>query len=119
MPPPDLIPRLLSLKELPKRSSLYHSPVAHARREPLLLLVNLFSKGEAFPIQVLKEVDSALATAGFKKEVHSVVVPGREFSVTYDGPSMDKNRIEEILKPLAEENQIGFSVEVEESVRFP
>jgi ribosomal protein S9 len=86
---------------------------------PLLLIVNLSSKGEAFPIQALKEVDSALATAGFKKGVHSVVVPGKEFSVTFEGPSMERNRIEEILKPMAEQNQIGFSVEVEESVRFP
>jgi hypothetical protein len=85
----------------------------------LLLLVNLSSKGEAFPIQALKEVDSALATVGFKKEVHSVAVPGKEFSVTYEGPSMEKNRIEEILTPVAEQNQIGFSVDVEESVRFP
>jgi ribosomal protein S9 len=85
----------------------------------LLLIVNLSSTGEAFPIQVLKEVDSALATVGFKKEVHSVVVPGKEFSVTYEGPNMDRVRIEEILKPVAEQNQIGFSVEVEESVRFP
>jgi len=85
----------------------------------LLLLVNLSTKGEAFPIQALKEVDSALSTAGFKKEVHSVVVPGKVFSVTYEGPSMEKNRIEEILKPVAEQNKIGYSVEVEESVRFP
>jgi ribosomal protein S9 len=85
----------------------------------MLLLVNLSSKGEAFPIQALKEVDTALATAGFKKEVHSVVVPGKEFSLTYEGPSMQRNRIEEILEPVAEQNQIGFSVDVEESVRFP
>lgn len=85
----------------------------------MLLIVNLSSKGEVFPIQALKEVDSALATTGFKKEVHSVVVPGKEFSVTYEGPSMERNRIEEILKLVAEQNQIGFSVEVEESVRFP
>jgi len=91
---------------------------AHATRGLLLLLVNLSSR-EAFPIQALKEVDSALATAGLKKEVHSVVVPGKEFSVTYEGPSMEKSRIEEILKPVAEQNQIGFSIEVEESVRFP
>jgi uncharacterized protein CbrC (UPF0167 family) len=85
----------------------------------LLLIVNLSSKAEAFPIQALKEVDSALATGGFKKEVHSVVVPGQEFSVTYEGPNMDRDRIEEVLKPVAERNQIGFSIEVEESVRFP
>jgi hypothetical protein len=85
----------------------------------LLLIVNLSSKGAAFPIQALKEVDSALATAGFKKEVHSVVVPGKEFAVTYDGPNMEKDRIEKLLQPVAVQNQIGFSLEVEESVKFP
>jgi hypothetical protein len=85
----------------------------------LLLIIGLFSKGEAFPVQALQLVDSALAAAGFKKEAHSVVKPGKEFSVTYEGPSMERNRIEEILKPVAEKNQFGFSVEVEESVRFP
>ena len=85
----------------------------------MLLIVNLSSKAKAFPIQVLKEVDSALATVGFKKEVHSVVVPGKVFSVTYEGPNVDRGRIEEILNPVAERNRIGFSIEVEESVRFP
>jgi len=60
-----------------------------------------------------------LAAAGFKKEVRSVVKPGKEFSVTYEGPSLERSRIEEMLKPVAEQNQIGLSVEVEESVRFP
>ena len=48
-----------------------------------------------------------------------MVKPGKEFSVTYEGPTLDRSRIEEILKPVAKQNQIGFSVEVEESVRFP
>lgn len=85
----------------------------------MLLIVGLFTKGDAFPVQALQLVDSALAAAGFKKEVHSVVKPGKAFSVTYEGPTMERNRIEEILKPVAEQNQFSFSVEVEESVRFP
>ncbi len=85
----------------------------------MLLIVGLFSKGDFFPVQALDQVDSVLATAGFKKEVRSVVKPGKEFSVTYEGPTLDRSRIEEMLKPVAEQNQIGFSVAVEESVRFP
>ena len=84
-----------------------------------MLIVGLSSKAESFPVQALDQVDSALATAGFKKEVRSVVKPGKEFSVTYEGPTLDRSRLEEILKPVAKQNQIGFSVEVEESVRFP
>ena len=67
----------------------------------------------------MKQVDETLAAAGFKKEVHSVVKPGKEFSVTYDGPDTDKTRVEDILRPVAERNGIRFSVEVEESVKFP
>jgi hypothetical protein len=85
----------------------------------LLLIIGLVAKAEAFPVQALQLVDSALAAAGFKKEVHSVVKPGKEFSVTYEGPNMERDRIGEILKPVAEQNQFSFSVEVEESVRFP
>jgi hypothetical protein len=85
----------------------------------MLLIVNLASKAENFRLEALQQVDSVLTAAGFKKEVHSVVKPGKEFSVTYDGPIMEKSRVEEILKPVAERNQIAFSVEVEESVRFP
>lgn len=85
----------------------------------MLLIVGLSSKGDLFPIKVLDEVDSVLIAAGFKKEVRSVVKPGKEFSVTYEGPSLERSRIEEMLKPVVEQNQIGFSVEVEDSVRFP
>ncbi len=85
----------------------------------MLLLVSLVSKGDSFPVEALQQVDTALAAAGFKKEVRSVVKPRKEFSVTYEGPNMEKNHVEGILQPLAEKNQITFSVEVEESVRFP
>ncbi len=85
----------------------------------MLLIVDLTSKGENFPLGALQQVDSVLNALGFKKEVHSVVRPGKAFSVTYDGPNMEKSRVEEILRPVAEQNHINFSVEVEESVKFP
>lgn len=85
----------------------------------MLLILGLTSKGETFPLGALQQIDSVLIASGFKKEVHSVVQPGKTFSVTYDGPNMEKSRVEEILKPVADRNQINFSVEVEESVRFP
>ena len=85
----------------------------------MLLIVDLTSKGESFPLGALQQVDTVLTASGFKKEVHSVLQPGKAFSVTYDGPTMEKSRIEEMLKPVAERNQIAFSIEVEESVKFP
>lgn len=85
----------------------------------MLLIVGLTSKGETFPLSALQQVDSVLIASGFRKEVHSVLQPGKAFSVTYDGPNMEKNRVEELLKPVAEKNQIFLSLEVEESVRFP
>jgi hypothetical protein len=93
--------------------------MSHLAQEPLLLIVNLTSKDGPFPIVALKEFDSALANAGFKKEIHSVVVPGKEFSVTYDGPTIEKGQIERLLQPIAEQNQISLSFDVEESVKFP
>lgn len=85
----------------------------------MLLIVGLSIGGQDFPVDVLKQVDGVLAAAGFKKEVSSVVRPGKEYSVTYEGPNADKSTIEELLKPLAEQNDVSVSVEVEESVRFP
>jgi len=85
----------------------------------MLLIVNLTAKQDAFPVGVLEQCDATLSELGFKKEVHSVVKPGKEFSATYTGPIVGKTRIEEILAPIAERNQINFSVELEESVTFP
>jgi hypothetical protein len=85
----------------------------------MLLIVNLTAKQDAFPVGVLEQCDATLAELGFKKEVHSVVKPGKEFSATYTGSIVRKTRIEEILTPIAEKNQINFSVELEESVKFP
>ena len=61
----------------------------------------------------------ALVALGFKKEVHSVVKPGKQYSLTYDGSKIDKARVEEILRPLGEKNQINIMVELEESLKFP
>ena len=85
----------------------------------MLVIVNLAATRETLPIETLEKVDSALATSGFRKEVRSVIKPGRQYSVTYDGPNREKNQIEEILRPFADEGMFTFSVEVEESVKFP
>jgi putative aminopeptidase FrvX len=85
----------------------------------MLLIVDLLSKGETFPLDALTEIDTALADARFRKEVRSVIKPGKALSVTYDGPTIDKKRVEEMLRPIAERNGITFTVEAEESVKFP
>jgi len=85
----------------------------------MLLIVGLFSNADPFPLDALTQVDAALATAGYKKEVRSVLKPGREFSVTFEGPTAERSRFDDLLKPIAEKNGITFTIEVEESVRFP
>ena len=85
----------------------------------MLVIVNLSAKDSAFPMQALQQVDLALEAAGLKKQVRSIVVPGKQFSTTYEGPTVEKNIIEETLKPLAERNQIIISIETEESISFP
>ncbi len=89
------------------------------KRSALLVIVNLTAKGSTFPMEALLQVDLALETVGLKKQVRSVLVPGQQFSVTYEGPTIQKTRVEEALNPLAETNQIMISVETEESVSFP
>ena len=85
----------------------------------MLLVVGLSITVGDVPVVVLKQVDATLATAGFKKEVSSVIKPGKEYSVTYEGPNVDKTTIEQLLKPVAEQYHAKISVEAEESVRFP
>jgi hypothetical protein len=85
----------------------------------MLLIVGLSSNVDPFPLDALVQVDAALAAAGYKKEVRSVLQPGKEFSITYEGPTAEKDRLDRILKPIAERNGITFTIEMEESVRFP
>jgi len=85
----------------------------------MLLIVGLSSDVDPFPFDTLAEVDAALAAAGYKKQVRSVLKPGKEFLVTYEGPTAGKTRLHNILKPIAERNAITFTIEMEESVRFP
>jgi hypothetical protein len=85
----------------------------------MLLIVGIFSNTNPFPLDALTQVDAALAVAGYKKEVRSVLKPGREFSVTYEGPTAERSHIDALLKTIAEENGVTFTIEVEESVRFP
>jgi len=85
----------------------------------LLVIVNLSSKDQAFPMETLSSIDSALTLIGLRRQVRSVMVPGREYTVTYDGPMITKERIEEVITPLAKQNNLTFTVETEESVSFP
>ncbi|MFI5449738.1 MAG: hypothetical protein ACHQ03_08240 [Candidatus Bathyarchaeia archaeon] len=85
----------------------------------MLAIVNLSASGSTFPMEALLQVDLAMEAVGLKKQVRSVLVPGKQFSTTYEGPTVEKTRVEETLKPLAERNQIIISVETEESVSFP
>jgi hypothetical protein len=85
----------------------------------MLLIVNLAAKGENLPIETLEKVDSTLVSCGFRKEVRSATKPGKQYSITYDGPSTEKSQIEEMLRPLSDQGMFTFSVEVEESVKFP
>ncbi len=101
-------------------SSLYDFAVPNTLcGSAVLLIIGLSSKGDSFPVNSLREVDDALVASGFHKEVHSVLKPGKEFSLSYQGPNMAKGDVEAILMPIAEKNGIALSVETEESIRFP
>ena len=81
--------------------------------------MNLLAKNSSFPVEALAQSDLAMEAVGLKKQIRSVLVPGKQFSTTYEGPAVEKAKVEEILKPLAELHQITASVETEESVSFP
>ena len=85
----------------------------------MLAIVNLSSKDAPFPTEALATIDAALAAIGLRRQVRSVVVPARSYSITYDGPTTEKSRIEGTVAPMAEQYRLTFIVEIEESVSFP
>jgi hypothetical protein len=85
----------------------------------MLLILGLSVATGDFPVEVLRQVDAAVAAAGFRKEVSSVVKPGKEYSITYEGPDMQRRNIEGLLKPVIDRHHLTLSIETEESVRFP
>lgn len=95
------------------------STLLKTREAPLLTIVNLSSKDSPFPTDALTAVDSALAPLGLRRQVRSAIVPGKEYSVTYDGPTVEKTQVEAIVAQIAERHHLTVSVEVEESVSFP
>jgi len=85
----------------------------------LLVTVNLSSKDSSLPSEALSAIDAALAVKGFRKQVRSVVVPGKEYATTYDGPTINKEQVDDIMLTVAERHHITYKVDVEESVSFP
>jgi hypothetical protein len=85
----------------------------------MLLIVNLSSERDTFPLSVLEQVDTILFSLGYKKEIRSVIIPGKQFSTTYEGPDVEIRKVEDVLKHIAETNGIHFTVEPEQSIRFP
>ena len=67
----------------------------------------------------MSAIDAALAEKGLRKQIRSVVVPGKEYTTTYDGATVDKREVEDILTPLVERHHLTFKAEIEESVSFP
>ena len=88
-------------------------------KEHMLVTVSLSSKNLPLPADALSAIDAALAANGLRKQVRSVVIPGKEYTTTYDGPMIDKRKIEEIVTPIAEVHHFTFAVDIEESVTFP
>jgi hypothetical protein len=84
-----------------------------------MVIVTLSSKMPPFPMGALAEVDSALGNFGLRKQARSVLAPGKEFAVTYDGAVVDKVKISEAVASIADKHGLSYSVEIEESVSFP
>ena len=83
-----------------------------------MLIVDASSESD-FSAATLDQIDSILVSLGFKKEVRSVLNPGRQVLTTYEGPEMPRDQIESALGQIAAEKKITLSIEVEESVKFP
>ena len=85
----------------------------------MLLILGLVTTSGVFPTEALMQIESALDVVGFRKEVSSTIVAGKQYSITYEGPDTPKERIQELLRTLSEQHHLMVSIETEESIRFP
>jgi len=84
----------------------------------LLVTVNISSRN-TLPPAALSEMDTALGAKGLRKQVRSVVVPGKEYATTYESPTVEKGQVELVMRAVAEQYHFSFAVDLEESVSFP
>ena len=85
----------------------------------MLVIVNLSSEDLPLSTDVLSAVDAALAAKGLRKQVRSIVVPGKEYATTYNAQTIEKKQVEDIVAPLTKPHHVAFAVDIEESVSFP
>ncbi len=84
-----------------------------------MLVIIETSSNNGHPQDALAVVDEAMKQLGFKKEIRSVVVPGRSFSTSYEGPELEPDKIRSMISPILERFKLQGKVEAEESVHFP
>jgi len=84
----------------------------------LLVTVSISSK-DSLPPVALSEMDAALGAKGLRKQVRSVMVPGKEYTTTYESPTVEKAEVERVMNAVSDRYHLSFSVDIEESVSFP
>ncbi len=84
-----------------------------------MLVIVETSSNNGHPQDALAIIDEAMKQLGFKKEIRSVVVPGRRFSTSYEGPELEPGKIRSTIQPILEIYKLQGNVEVDESVHFP
>ncbi len=84
-----------------------------------MLVIIETSSSDGHPQDALAIIDEAMKQFGFKKEIRSVVLPGRSFSTSYEGPELEPEKIRSTIQPILEKYKLQGKVEAEESVHFP
>ncbi len=84
-----------------------------------MLVIIETSSNNGHPQDALAAIDEAMKQLEFKKEIRSVVVPGRTFSTSYEGPELEPDKIRFTIQPILEKYKLQGKVEAEESVHFP
>ncbi len=84
-----------------------------------MLVIIETSSNNGHSQDALAIIDEAMKHLGFKKEIRSVVVPGRTFSTSYDGPELEPDKIRSTIQPILERYKLQGKVDAEESVHFP
>lgn len=85
----------------------------------MLITLDAKSEGEKLPTSALDEIDEIMSKMGCTREARTVIEWGKNYSTAYEGPDLEKSKIEESMSPIVTKYNLKINVEKEESHHFP
>lgn len=85
----------------------------------MLVTIETTAQQEKFPLMALDELDKTMMSLGYRKEFRSVIVPGKSYATSYEGPDSEIGELESKVSDVTRRFGVQANVALEDSVRFP